>query len=166
MSLKSLKREIQRQVIPWKRNSGTFHGACTRYLREPYIVINLVFAGVIMLIIAYSGIFSAEKSNHPVVCIHEKITGEQCVSCGLSRSFSLIVRGRFAEATEWNKYGLRIFLFFALQLLMRVVFSLFSIKLPGARQKLICYDIGGSAVLFLLAFWPFIRWLALVLVAR
>ena len=123
---------------------------------EPYLVINIVFAGVILLIMAYSGIFSPEKGNYPVVCIHEKITGEPCVSCGLSHSFSLIIRGRIDEAYQWNRYGMRVFLFFTGQFLLRIIFSLLYTRYPGTRKQLILFDIVGSSVLFLVTFLPFL----------
>jgi hypothetical protein len=123
---------------------------------EPYLVINLLFAGVIVLIIAYSGIFSPVKDNYPVTCIHEKLTGQQCVSCGLSHSFSLIVRGETAEAYRWNQNGMRVFLFFVSQLIMRVVFSVFYLKNPATRKHLVITDSIGSGLIFLIAFWPFI----------
>jgi len=128
---------------------------------EPYIVINLVFAGVIMLIFAYSGIFSPYKDNYPVVCIHQKITGMPCFSCGLSHSFSLIIRGRISEAYEWNVYGLRVFLFFASQLLMRITFSGYYISDKSHRRELIIYDIVASSVIFIVVFYPFFRQLIL-----
>lgn len=131
---------------------------------EPYIVINLVFAGVIMLIFAYSGIFSPDKDNYPVVCVHEKITGMPCFSCGLSHSFSLIVRGRISEAYEWNIYGLRVFLFFAAQLLMRITFSVYYLSDKSHRRELIIYDIASSAIIFIVVFYPFFRQLVLSLV--
>jgi len=123
---------------------------------EPYLIVNIIFAGVILLIIAYSGIFSPEKDNYPVVCIHEKLTGEPCVSCGLSHSFSLIVRGKIDEAYHWNRYGMQIFLFFAAQLLLRVAFSIFYFKYPIIRKQIIIFDCIGSGAIFLVAFWPFI----------
>jgi len=123
---------------------------------EPYLVINIVFAGVILLIMAYSGIFSPEKGNYPVVCIHEKITGEPCVSCGLSHSFSLIIRGRIDEAYQWNRYAMRVFLFFAGQFLLRIIFSLLYTRHPETRKQLIMFDIIGSSLIFLIAFMPFI----------
>ncbi len=134
-----------------------------RLKNEPYLIINLIFAGVILLIMAYSGIFSHDKDEYPVVCIHEKLTGEPCASCGLSHSFSLILRGRTAEAYEWNENGMRVFLFFASQLFMRIFFSRFYVKYPGSRKQLILFDIVGSSLIFLIAFMPFIvsifRWL-------
>jgi hypothetical protein len=126
---------------------------------EAYILINIILAGVILLIFAYSGFFSPSKDNYPVVCIHEKITGEPCVSCGLSHSFSLIIRGRLKEAHEWNVYGLRVFLFFLSQLIMRGVFSFFYIRKAELRRELIIYDITGSLIIFLIAFWPYIRYI-------
>lgn len=123
---------------------------------EPYLIINLVFAAAIMLIMAYSAIFSPEKDNYPVVCIHEKLTGEPCASCGLSHSFSLIVRGKISEAFQWNSYGMRIFIFFAAQLAMRVVFSVIYLKNKEIRRQLITMDITGSGIIFLIAFWPLI----------
>jgi hypothetical protein len=112
---------------------------------------------------AYSGIFSPVKDNYPVVCIHEKITGQPCVSCGLSHSFSLILRGRIDEAYQWNRYGMRIFLFFAGQFLLRIIFSLLYARYPSTRKQLILFDIVGSSVIFLVTFMPFIfyiiKWL-------
>jgi hypothetical protein len=123
---------------------------------EPYIIINIVLAGVIFLIFFYAGFFSPDTGNYPLVCIHEKLTGEQCVSCGLSHSFSLIIRGRISEAAERNIYGLRVFLFFVLQLMMRLAFSVFYFRYPDTRKHLILLDISGSTIIFLIVFLPFI----------
>ena len=124
---------------------------------EPYIRINLIFAGVILLVFAYSGIFSPDRDNYPVVCIHEKLTGEPCFSCGLTHSFSLILRGRITEAYQWNNYGMRVFLFFLAQLFMRIVFTINYICDKSHRRELVVYDIIGSVAIFLIAFYPFFR---------
>jgi hypothetical protein len=126
---------------------------------EPYIIINLALAGVIILMMVYSLIFSPDRDEYPVVCIHEKITGEECVSCGLSHSFSLIIRGRIDEAYRWNSYGMRIFIFFTAQLLMRITFSRIYFRNPSLRGNLILFDIIGSSVIFLIAFMPFLVWI-------
>jgi hypothetical protein len=133
--------------------------------KEPYLVINLILAGIILLVIAYSGIFSPYKDNYPVVCIHQKITGLPCFSCGLSHSFSLIVRGKIAESFNWNIYGLRVFLFFFLQLFMRIVFSMLYLKQEQTRTWFIRYDIIGSVILFAIAFFPFFRQLYILMVS-
>jgi hypothetical protein len=124
---------------------------------EPYLKINLVLTGVILLLFVYSGIFSPDKNNYPVVCIYEKITGEQCFSCGLSHSISLIIRGRFEEAYRWNIYGMRVFLFFFSQLLMRVIFSVYFLRDIDNRKWLIKFDIVGSALIFAIVFYPFFK---------
>lgn len=142
-------------MILLKRNS-LFSAWISELKGSGYLKINLIFAGVVLLIMAYSVLFSPDRDNYPVVCIHEMITGQQCASCGISHSFSLILRGRIGEAYDWNPYGLRVFLFFAAQLLMRVFFSV--CYLSGRnREELILYDITGSFIIFLISFYPFIR---------
>jgi hypothetical protein len=139
----------------WFRKNNPNGISFIRLKNEPYLIINIVFTGVIVLIMAYSGFFSPDKNNYPVVCIHEKLTGEPCVSCGLSHSMSLILRGRIEEAYEWNIYGMRVFLFFAAQLFMRILFSRMYIVHTELRKYLITYDIAGSVLMFILAFWPY-----------
>jgi hypothetical protein len=140
----------------WFKKSSQIGKSQVRLKNEPYLIINIVLTGVIILIMIYSGIFSPEKDNYPIVCIHEKLTGEPCVSCGLSHSISLILRGRINEAYQWNIYGMRIFLFFIAQLLMRIFFSWYYISQPDSRKQLILLDIVGSGLMFLVVFWPFI----------
>jgi len=142
-----------------KPKSNFFSFVRSLFRNQPYLIINIILAGVVIFVFAYSGFFSPVKDNYPVVCIHEKLTGEPCVSCGLSHSFSLIMRGRISEAYEWNAYGLRVFIFFAGQLLMRIVFSIFYMKYPGSGKYLIVYDSVVSAMFFLVSFLPFIEWI-------
>lgn len=144
-------------MIPYKRKNSTSSYLKESLRNEPYLIINTLFAGVIILIFIYSGFFSPEKNNYPVICLHEKLTGEQCVSCGLSHSFSLILRGKLEEAFLWNINGLRVFLFFASQLLLRVFFSVYYLKQPSTRLQLIVTDSIGSGLIFIIAFWPFLQ---------
>jgi hypothetical protein len=140
-----------------RKKNNLCSGFFTSIRGEPYLKINIILAGVILLVLAYSGIFSPDKDNYPVTCIHEKITGLPCFSCGLSHSFSLIVRGRLEEAYQWNVYGMRVFLFFLSQLLMRATFSVCYLRNTGSRKWLIYYDIAGSILIFSISFYPFIR---------
>ncbi|MFH0842086.1 MAG: DUF2752 domain-containing protein [Bacteroidota bacterium] len=130
-----------------------------RLSKEPYLIVNIFLAGIILLIMLYSGIFSPDKDNYPVTCIHEELTGEPCVSCGLSHSFSLIVRGRVEEAYEWNIYGMRVFIFFMAQFFMRMLFSYIYIRYTETRKQLINLDIAGSSAIFLISFWHFFAWI-------
>ena len=123
---------------------------------EPYHAVSLFFAITLILVFAYSAGFSPEKNNYPVVCLHEKITGQACLSCGLSHSFSLVLRGKIDEANQWNPYGFRVFLFFIAQLIFRLNFLRLSIKHPDIRKSLIIYDSFASLLIFLISFWPFV----------
>jgi hypothetical protein len=143
-------------MILYKRRSSEIQNMKVSLRNEPYLIINIIFAVVLFLIIAYSGFFSPEKDTYPVACLHEKITGVKCFSCGLSHSFSLIVRGRIIEAYQWNLNGMRVFLFFASQLILRVAFSIFFLKNSNTRKQLITVDCIGSGLIFLISFWPYI----------
>ena len=123
-----------------------------------YNIINLIIAGVIIVIFIYSGIFSASENAYPVQCVHEKVSGLSCPSCGLSRSFSAMVRFDFEKASEFNTYGPRVFLFFVLQLVLRVSNILVLATRPVYLRKLALFDIAVSVITFLLAFWQFVEY--------
>jgi len=131
---------------------------------RPYLVLNIIFAGVILLILGYSFFYSPDEERYPVPCVHEKITGEPCPSCGLSHAFSLIVRGRIDEALEWNSQSVRVFLFFAMQLVMRIVLGAVSLETVRGLKRLSVADAVVSSALALVAFFPFLRamWLSLL----
>lgn len=111
----------------------------------------------------YSGFYSPDENEYPVVCIHEKLTGEQCPSCGLSHAFSLIIRGRIDEALLWNSASLRVFLFFALQLFMRLSLGARSLVTGRWLKQIVRADVLVSSAMALYAFYPFLRalWIAL-----
>jgi hypothetical protein len=121
--------------------------------QDSYFIINFIFAGVIVLIVLYSGIFSAQKQNHPIpsFCPHQP-----CASTGLSRSFSEIVRFRFESANSFNKNGIRIFLFFFVQFWLRIFFSIINAKFNRNRTKIIIFDSVISVFLFFFSFKNFI----------
>ena len=126
------------------------------FLKEPYHIINLLFAGIIILIFIYSGIFSAEKENHPIKSACKTITGEPCKSTGLSRSFSEIVRFKFESAKSYNKYGVKIFLFFLIQLFLRFTVSTFLYYKVYKQKPLVGFDSVVSVSLYLFCFWGII----------
>jgi hypothetical protein len=132
-------------------------GYAGRSLRS-YQVINYIFSGIIILVIIYSGFFSPVKDNYPVPCVHELATGQPCPSCGLSHSFSYIVRGDLQQATEWNRYGIRVFLFFLFQLVMRVSMIFTLRKGVSDLKKAAVLDICLALITFALAFSQFISY--------
>jgi len=123
--------------------------------RNAYQLINLIFAGIIILIFIYSGFFSPGENNYPVKCIHEQIIGQPCPSCGLSRSFSSIMRGDISTAEMYNKYGMRIFLFFLFHLVMRLSNIVYLLRKPSQINKLIVIDSSLAIITFALAFRQF-----------
>ena len=123
--------------------------------RKTYLAINAIFAGIIIIIFIYSGFFCPEKNNYPVKCAHEQITGQPCPSCGISRSFSYIIRGDLETAASYNQYGIRLFLFFVFQLVMRFSNIMFIIRKPQYFRQLVIFDTAMAIITFLLAFNQF-----------
>ena len=126
------------------------------FFKEPYHIINLCFAGIIIMIFIYSGIFSAEKDNHPIKSTCEILTGQPCESTGLSRSFSELVRFKFERAKSYNKYGIKVFLFFLIQLLIRLLVSITYYKKNLHTNLLIIFDSIIAIGLYLYCFWGII----------
>ena len=112
----------------------------------------------------YSAFFSPAADDYPVKCIHEIMTGEPCPSCGLSHAFSLILRGRFEEAANWNGAAGGVFAFFAVQLIMRVILAVASLRHPSDLRAITVTDAVLSSLMAIAAFLPFIRslWTSLV----
>lgn len=152
---------LRKKMILLRKENNSLTEYFNGLRNESYLKINLVSASIILLLFFYFGIFSPDKNNYPVVCVYEKITGTQCFSCGLSHSISLIIRGRFEEAYKWNIYGMRVFLFFFSQLLMRVIFSVYFLRHVDNRKWLIKFDTGGSVLIFAIVFYPFFKQLFL-----
>jgi len=128
-----------------------------RAARRGYLAVNIIFAGVILLIMGYSVFYSPDEEKYPVPCVHEKITGEQCPSCGLSHAFSLIVRGRIDEALEWNRASAGVFLFFAFQLFLRIVLVIRLLTTDRYIRQISIADSTVSSLTALAAFFPFLK---------
>lgn len=126
------------------------------FFSKPYHIINLCFAGIIILIFTYSGIFSVEKNNYPIKSACTVITGAPCASTGLSRSFSEIVRFKFESAKSYNKYGLKVFSFFLIQLFLRVFLSWLIYKIKINTIPIIIIDSSFSILLYIFCFWEII----------
>jgi len=104
------------------------------------------------VIFIYSGLFSAEKDNHPIPSLYEKITGKPTASSGLSRSFSEIIRGRFESARKYNQNGIPVFIFFIVQLFQRILVSIIHHKNLLFDKHLMIADIIISSGLFIFCF--------------
>ena len=120
----------------------------------PYPKINLIFAGIILCIFIYSGIFSPEKANHPIPSGYTLLTGKPTKSTGLSRAFSAIMQLEFNKALSYNEESLKVFSFFIVQLLFRFLFTL--IYARWQYRGVIRADIILSILLFIYCFEGFI----------
>jgi len=109
------------------------------------------------LIMGYSVFYSPDEEKYPVPCVHEKITGEACPSCGLSHAFSLLVRGRIDEAMEWNRASAGVFLFFAFQLLARIVIGIRLFYTDRYIRQISIADSAVSSLSAFAAFFPFLK---------
>jgi hypothetical protein len=122
----------------------------------PYRVLNRIFLSVLILILAYSALFSPEKKNYPVPSGSRLFTDAPVTSTGLSRSFSAIMRFRFHDARQYNPHGIRLFLFFFIQVFMRMAALELAGRLPEKSWKTLFYmDAALSGALFVTCFWPF-----------
>ena len=128
-----------------------------------YFILNVILTGVILSIMGYSFFYSPDEERYPVPCVHQVITGEPCPSCGLSHAFSLIVRGRVDEALQWNGNSMKVFLFFALQLIMRIALGARTLITERGLKQIAITDAAVSSAMALAAFYPFLRslWLTL-----
>jgi hypothetical protein len=125
--------------------------------RYSYRLLNRAFLAVLILILAYSALFSPEKKNHPIPSGTRFFSNVPVSSTGLSRSFSSIVRFRFQDARQYNPQGIRLFLFFFLQVFMRLAALVLVSRLPERSLKTLFYaDALASAALFVACFWPFL----------
>jgi len=124
----------------------------SNHIRTPYLIINYILAGIILLVFLYSGIFSAGKDNYPLPSFYEEITGETSPSSGLSKSFSEIIRGNFEAGSTYNESGILIFAFFLVQLILRISTSLLLLRSIIAQKWLARADIILSTFLFIYCF--------------
>lgn len=123
-----------------------------------YHLINSIFTFIIVSILAYSALFS--EMSHPIPALLTNVTGIVPPSKGLSQSFSEIVRGNFQVALLVNPYSIRIFSFFAIQLMLRVFFSMLVRISPHKILLIAITDTIISTAFFLWSFTPLILFTA------
>ncbi len=128
----------------------------SRALLNPHIAISFALGFVVLFVFAYSLLFSG--SSHPIPALLTEQTGIIPPSKGLSSAFSEIVRGNFSQAIVLNPHSIRIFAFFALQLLVRFFIVLILFTFPNLWKKLAIADGLFSLLLFIYCFYPLIEY--------
>lgn len=121
-----------------------------------YHFVNGLFILTILLVLLYSFLFTG--TTHPIPALLTEVTGIIPPSKGLSQSFSEIVRGNLSNAENINPYSVRVFFFFAIQLLLRIFFSLLIRIKPGKIKVLALSDSAISAAFFFWSFAPLITY--------
>jgi hypothetical protein len=124
--------------------------------KKTYKTINLILAGVFASIFLYSGFFAYSGLKHPIPSNYSLITGQNSISTGLSRSFSSIMKFQFAQARGYNPYGISIFVFFIIQLFLRIFFTLQLKHDYYTAKQLLIFDCIISSGWLVLNFKPFI----------
>jgi hypothetical protein len=122
-----------------------------------YQAINILTGSLIIFVLLYSAFHSVDDMDHPVECVHVAVYGEECSTCGLSRSFSMMARGNISSATEYNRNGPLLFAFFGSQLFLRALAG--GLIFVAGRQRsflplpvLARTDAAVSVILFLVCF--------------
>jgi hypothetical protein len=78
-----------------------------RFLKyaSPYQAINILTGLLIVCVLGYSAFYSYDHRDHPIGCVHVAVSGLECSTCGLSQSFSMMIRGNYESAMEYNRNG-------------------------------------------------------------
>lgn len=115
----------------------------------PYKIINLVFIFIISGVFFYAYLYPFLTIKINSSC--EGLPYIYCKSRGLSRAFAEIVRFNFKIALTYNTYSIRIFLFFLLQLIVRIVINLLPHKFN--YTKILYFDISQLIIFFYIVFY-------------
>lgn len=110
---------------------------------------------IIMAILLYSVFY--RQNSHPIPALLTEKTGIIPPSKGLSASFSEIVRGNISAAKSLNPHSVRIFSFFALQIILRIIAIIATKKYWFPTNRLATIDISISVILFVVCFAPLIE---------
>jgi hypothetical protein len=126
-----------------------------------YRTLNLIFLVLLGLVWLYAALNNPDKMHFPVPSGPEWFFGLHSPSAGLAHSFSALVRFQFYRGVAFNPHGPRLFLFFALQSVMRISALIFSGTIFWKKpSRLYAIDIALSLILFVILFWPFLNeWL-------
>lgn len=124
--------------------------------KKGYHIINFALGSVVIGIVLYSFLFRG--NNHPIPALLTDITGIIPPSKGLSASFSEIVRGNIDKALLLNHYSLRVFAFFIIQFLTRILVSIVIHANWIRLNRVAIIDIIFSILLFVICFAPLIEY--------
>jgi hypothetical protein len=129
-----------------------------RVIPDKYVIINCIFAGILVAVFLYSFIYGFKGLTHPIPSGSQLLGEHTVLSSGMSRSFSAMTHLNFEAAKNLNFYGPQIFFFFLIQLFMRIAgVYLFSLSNLLQKKIIVIADCVVSSVFFVFSFMPFIR---------
>lgn len=79
------------------------------------------------------------------------LTGLDCATCGFTRDFNALLS--FSEAPLLNGFSLSVFVFFLIQLLVRIILIVFGLDY-NQNKFVVALDLGITIVHFLIVFIP------------
>ena len=115
--------------------------------RSSYSIINIAFFVLISGVLLYFRFYPNLPGDIQLKCQHELLTGEKCVSCGLSRAMALLMRGNFDEAQKINSQAVPLFFFLLIQWFLRAIFFILNFRNYLCTRKCILFD-GIISILF------------------
>ena len=120
--------------------------------RIAYRQIQVIFCLLLLLLVAYLCMGYIWELSMPCYVLHH--TGVPCVSCGANRVGMLLLRGDLEAAFMLNSCACYIYLFFALQLIFRIVFLTLSWQDWMPLSTIIRSDIVLSSIVFVGCYSP------------
>ena len=130
---------------------------------RPYFILNVILTGVILLIAGYSFFILPMRKNILYRVCMRRSPVSRALHAGCHMHSHLIVRGRIDEALQWNSQSLRVFLFFAMQLVMRIALGMRTLMTVRGLKQITITDAAVSSAMAIVSFYPFMRslWLTL-----
>jgi hypothetical protein len=120
--------------------------------KKSYLLLNKIFAGMILAIFLYAAFYSPDGNAYPIPCVHEELLGARCPTCGMSHAFSSIVRFQFSKAIGFQPNSISVFGFFLMQLILRIAGIVVLSKNKIPISSIINIDVVVSLVVFLIFF--------------
>lgn len=119
------------------------------YEIDSYKKINTIFIVIIMFIFFYCLIGPFFNFGFHSSC--EGMPLPYCKSRGLTRAFSQILRFNFSEAIAYNRYSIKIFSFFLIQLIAR--FFINAVIRLSNLKLVVTIDLFFSITFFIFSFY-------------
>ncbi len=127
-----------------------------KVIKQNYLVLNIVF--LLILTSGFAGlVFFPQLFN--IECLFRHYHQVSCPACGIFRAGRELLQFHFDTANQLNPYAFEIYLFFALQVFLRL-FSVVLLQIPLFRKNylfVIKADIVISVILFVVLWYELIH---------